>query len=50
MVNRESSFLLQKRSAKDAHAAIRNFTARKVGRAPQRLMGWGVEVGFPTLC
>ena len=23
--------------------------ARKVGRAPQRLRGWGVEVGLPTL-
>ncbi|EEG48757.1 hypothetical protein RUMHYD_02353 [Blautia hydrogenotrophica DSM 10507] len=43
----ESPLLLHKRSSKDAHAAMRNFTARRCcGGAqselrPQRLKGWG---------
>ncbi|EEG49815.1 hypothetical protein RUMHYD_01254, partial [Blautia hydrogenotrophica DSM 10507] len=44
-----------KRSARDAHAAIRQYTARRrcggaqVGLSPSRLREWGVEVGLPTL-
>ena len=52
---RESPFPLHKRSARDAHAAIRQYTARRrcggaqVGLSPSRLREWGVEVGLPTL-
>ena len=53
---RESSFLLQKRSAKDAHAAIRNFTAKRCcggaqsGTRLSKIEGMGGgEVGLSTL-
>ncbi|EEG51014.1 hypothetical protein RUMHYD_00071 [Blautia hydrogenotrophica DSM 10507] len=52
---RKSSFLLHKRSAKDAHTAMRNFNARQCCGdvqsefRPQRLRGWGVEVYLLTL-
>ena len=54
---RESPFLLHKRSAMDAHAAIRSYTARRCcdgaqsGTRPSKIegMGGGAEVGLPTL-